>query len=838
MDKIKLTIDGKPVEIAPGATVLEAARSGGIEIPTICAHEDLPSYGACRMCIVEIDNVRGYPTSCTTPAAEGMVVRTQTPELIKLRGRILEYMMSGHPNACLVCNHRAMCEQYRPRPIKAGRTTRCAFCSNRDGCDMRKMTLDLMKGDLNLPTLYSAYDVERDDPFIDRDYNLCILCGRCWRICEKIHGTPAISIINRGKWARIGTSFHKSYVFSGCTFCGACVDICPTGTLNDRYARWYGEPDRSVFSTCTLCPEGCTVRLQLKDARLISTRTASFGRDDRLCAIGRFAYPQIVNAPDRLRRALIRDAGDQMPADYESAIAHAAAKLGPHKGDSFAMIVSESLTRESRHYLGRFAREVINGQVGSVPAGGGFAELRPDSLRADLAAGKIKAAFVTGDFLGPELLAKIETLIVADFLPSPASERATALLPAAVLSEVDGTYRNCAGLVKPVAAANAAPGVARPEWMIARDLARAMSAPGFDADSAAAITPAIEHDPAPAPVAGAPRDKVQDVPVRVRGHYIADIVCALEAIGLPVSPPKPAPETLGEGFLIVEKKEIIPNFHLVTVAAPIIARFAQPGQFVIVMARENSERTPFTLCDWDAQAGTITLVLEEVGRSSREVALLRQGDRIAHVTGPLGSPHEIKNLGTVALGGGCYGIGGIYPIARALKAAGNKVISVIEASTQHLLYWEDKLRAVSDEVLIATKDGSRDTKGGVQEVFVNLIEGGTKIDAFVAIGCTFMMRMVAEATKPYGVPLQVALNPIMVDGTGMCGACRVSVGGQTKFACVDGPMFDGHQVDWDELFSRRGAYAVIEIEALPQDAHVAHREPEGAGSCMGTCGQK
>jgi len=207
MTEISLTFDGKQVKASKGDTVLEAARAGGIHIPTMCAHEDLPHYGACRLCVVEIEGVRGFPTSCTTPAEDGMKVSIQSEELTNLRNQVLEMMLSGHPNACLKCPHREDCEKYRPRPSKAGKSTRCAFCSNRDECTLREMALEANTNELELPSLYSMENVERDDPFMDRDYNLCILCGRCWRICEKIHGTPAISIINRGKWAdaRYGT---------------------------------------------------------------------------------------------------------------------------------------------------------------------------------------------------------------------------------------------------------------------------------------------------------------------------------------------------------------------------------------------------------------------------------------------------------------------------------------------------------------------------------------------------------------------------------------------------------------------------------------------------------
>ena len=338
MGRISLTIDNRLVETDEGKTVLQAARDAGIHIPTLCDHKDLSPYGACRMCIVEIQGVRGFPTSCTTPAAQGMSVTTQGDEIRTLRNRILELMLSGHPNSCLVCSDREMCEKYRPNPSKAGRSTRCGFCSNREECSVREMALEAGR-DLDLPTLYSAHNLERDDPFMDRDYNLCILCGRCWRICEKIHGAPAISIINRGKWARIGTSFHKSHLDSGCTFCGSCIDICPTGTLTDRYARWYGKPDREVLSTCTMCSEGCSLNALSRNGQLVATSMTAFAPEASLCAVGRFAYPLVVNANERLRRPAIKENGDQIAADWETAIASAAENLKKYAG-SVAVVVS------------------------------------------------------------------------------------------------------------------------------------------------------------------------------------------------------------------------------------------------------------------------------------------------------------------------------------------------------------------------------------------------------------------------------------------------------------------------------------------------------------------
>ena len=267
-------------------------------------------------------------------------------------------------------------------------------------------------------------------------------------------------------------------------------------------------------------------------------------------------------------------------------------------------------------------------------------------------------------------------------------------------------------------------------------------------------------------------------------------------------------------FKIVEKQEIAPNVHELVIEARATARKARPGQFVILMADEKSERVPYTLSGWDAEAGTVTLVVIEVGQSTRKLISMKQGDSVAHLVGPLGIPLEIETYGTVALAAGCYGIGAILCIARALKAAQNRVISVVEARSHYLHYYHNKLQAVSDELIQTTMDGSEGIKGHTVDVIGRKLRDGEKLDRVIAVGCAFMMMLTARTTQPHGVKTLVALNPIMVDGTGMCGACRVSVGENTKFACVDGPFFDAHQVDWDELFARKAAYAVEETHSL------------------------
>jgi len=268
-------------------------------------------------------------------------------------------------------------------------------------------------------------------------------------------------------------------------------------------------------------------------------------------------------------------------------------------------------------------------------------------------------------------------------------------------------------------------------------------------------------------------------------------------------------------YKIVKQQEIGENMALFEVEAPQIAKKAQAGQFVIVRIAEKGERIPLTIADFDREKGTITLIFQEVGCTTKKMRLLKTGDFLLDLVGPLGEATEVENFGTVVCIGGGVGIAPIYPIARALKEAGNKVISIIGARSKNLLFWEDKMQAVSDELLIATDDGSVGQKGFVTDVLKKLMEEN-KIDRVWAIGPMIMMKFVSQVTKPAEIKTIVSLNPIMVDGTGMCGACRVQVGNETKFACVDGPEFDGHLVDFDLAMRRVAYYKDEEKRALYQ----------------------
>jgi ferredoxin--NADP+ reductase len=267
-------------------------------------------------------------------------------------------------------------------------------------------------------------------------------------------------------------------------------------------------------------------------------------------------------------------------------------------------------------------------------------------------------------------------------------------------------------------------------------------------------------------------------------------------------------------FRLLENKMLVPNLHMAVLEAPEVAAAALPGQFVIIRPGEESERIPLTISDWDAEKGTVTVVYMNVGKTTGELAGLQSGGQVATVAGPLGNPMELGNFGHVVCVGGCYGIASLYPIARGLKALGNRVTMVIEARSSYMLYWQQKLKTVSDQLVIITRDGSRGLPGHINNLNGILSDLPVKADRVILNGCNYLMMRGSEETRPLGIPTIVSLNTIMIDGTGMCGVCRCTVAGSTKFACVDGPHFDGHEVNWDEITHRRQAYLGEEILTL------------------------
>jgi ferredoxin--NADP+ reductase len=279
-------------------------------------------------------------------------------------------------------------------------------------------------------------------------------------------------------------------------------------------------------------------------------------------------------------------------------------------------------------------------------------------------------------------------------------------------------------------------------------------------------------------------------------------------------------------YPILKKQVLSDVVKLVVVEAPVVARKAKPGQFVVVLTDEQSERIPLTIADFDAQLGTITLIFQEVGKSTRQMGTLEVGEGFANVVGPLGKPTKIENYGTVIVVGGGVGIAPLFPVTRALKQAGNYIISILGARNQGLLFWQERMAEVSDELIVCTDDGSLGRKALVTEPLKELLQARQDIARVWAIGPAIMMKFAAATTQPFNIPTVVSLNTIMIDGTGMCGGCRVVLTNGPKFACVDGPEFDAHQVDWDLLFARLSFYREEEKEAMERwEAHHCRLDP-------------
>lgn len=290
------------------------------------------------------------------------------------------------------------------------------------------------------------------------------------------------------------------------------------------------------------------------------------------------------------------------------------------------------------------------------------------------------------------------------------------------------------------------------------------------------------------------------------------------------------------GFPVTRRTDFSDATFLLEIRHPQMARAARPGQFVIVMTHEHGERIPLTIADFDRAAGTVTLVVQAVGKTTREMQqLCREGGRLHAMVGPMGVPSEVRNIGKVVCVGGGLGIAPVFPQARAFKEAGTHVIGVVGFRSRELIFWEEKFREVCDELIICTNDGSAGMKGLVTDGLAAATEKHSDIDEVVAIGPPVMMKACAEFTRPLKIRTVVSLNPIMVDGTGMCGGCRVRVNDRIRFACVDGPDFDGHAVDFDDLMARLQRFREAEQDALARWAESCRRlamqppAPQGKG---------
>ncbi len=265
---IRMEIDHRAVTVPEGITVLRAAELSGVYIPSLCSHKDLTPFGGCRMCVVEIEGMRGYSLSCSTKVQEGMKVLTDTATLREMRKEILQMILSEHPSSCLVCGESDECKEYQFTIRKVGVTTGCRYCPNDGQCELQEVVEKTGLTAIDYPIYYRGFEAEHDDPFFDRDYNICILCGRCVRMCQEVRGTSILAFKYRGPKVRIGPAFGDSHVDGGCEFCGACVSVCPTGALADKSSKWDGKPDGVEISTCPFCGLGCRIELHRREGRL------------------------------------------------------------------------------------------------------------------------------------------------------------------------------------------------------------------------------------------------------------------------------------------------------------------------------------------------------------------------------------------------------------------------------------------------------------------------------------------------------------------------------------------------------------------------------------------
>ena len=360
-EEITITIDGVQVKTRPGQMVLEAAIAGGIYVPYLCYHPGMTPFAACRMCVVEVEGGRGFPASCTLPVQDGMVVKSDTNEVYQLRRSIMEMLISEHPHGCLTCHRVDLCgpEDICLRHVSVN--DRCVTCPKNERCEL-KDTTRYLNMELESPLSYQYRDlpVDTGDPFYDRDYNLCIVCGRCVRVCEEVRGDSAITFTDRAGRALVGTSHGTSLLESGCEFCGACLDVCPVGALVESDNKWE-KANRVERTICPLCPVGCQMNLEVnrfnKIIRVVPELNSP-ANHGQACFKGKFGLG-FVNAKERLRRPLIRRDGVFQETSWDEALDYIAGMLPGYKGSRFAILTAPDSTNEEHYLAQKFARAVM-----------------------------------------------------------------------------------------------------------------------------------------------------------------------------------------------------------------------------------------------------------------------------------------------------------------------------------------------------------------------------------------------------------------------------------------------------------------------------------------------
>lgn len=385
MERMNVTIDGTKVTVDKGATVLQAARSAGIYIPALCSHPNLPpsrhvkpfqvvyrgkhelknddsvaEFEGCQLCLVKIEGADDLPTACTTEVTEGMVVHTDTPEIKQKRRENLRSIVSEHPNVCLACDRKEECDPFRGSIRKASVITGCEFCPNNLKCELQEVAAYIGVDESLPPYEYRGLPVAKSDPFFERNYNLCIGCTRCVRVCQEVRGNSALGLVFQNGNVMIGSK-APTLVESECQFCGACVDVCPTGALTEWINKWEGVAETQVLSTCPYCGVGCQLELQVKKDRIIGVSPKGDGtvNQGQACVKGRFGIIEYVHHPDRLKVPLIRKNGNLEEATWEEALELVADRMGSYQAHEVAVISSAKCTNEENYVAQKFARAVL-----------------------------------------------------------------------------------------------------------------------------------------------------------------------------------------------------------------------------------------------------------------------------------------------------------------------------------------------------------------------------------------------------------------------------------------------------------------------------------------------
>lgn len=350
---IDLKIDGRLLKARKGESVLQVCQRAGIYIPTLCYQKELSPYGGCRLCLVEVKGWSKPVTSCTLPVQSGMVVTTDTDRLKKLRRFSLQLILSEHPHGCLICDRTDDCAKYQECIQKMPVTFGCKFCSQNGTCELQKLAEYLDVKDIPFEFSYRNLEVERHDPFFDRDYNLCVLCGRCVRACQELRGAGVLDFHHRGPETLVGTAYNLPHLEIGCQFCGACVDVCPTGALRNRYGKWLGVPDRSVKTRCLLCSLGCSLNANVRDGSVINTTPDN----NQLCVRGRFGIVPLLHHKERVTVPLQKRNGRLVQITWSEALDFASSELNSRKGRT-GILFSSQMTVEALDRLGHLARHL------------------------------------------------------------------------------------------------------------------------------------------------------------------------------------------------------------------------------------------------------------------------------------------------------------------------------------------------------------------------------------------------------------------------------------------------------------------------------------------------